>query len=131
MQESILVDSILAEIQRYLLIALSLILSTALIMIALLCDFIRKKLRQKLELDIHIKERELLDIIVTSAVSAVEEAHMIDEKEKSKGMSSTQKEDMAIEIIRREAARRGLGNPIPIDELRNRVKAKVHELYHS
>ena len=124
-------DAILGELQRYLLIGLSLILGTALIMLALLCDFIRKKLRHTLELDRHIKETELLDMIVTNAVKAVEEAHMIDEKEKSKGMSSTDKEDMAIEIIRREAARRGLGNPVPEDTLRDRVRAKVHELYHS
>lgn len=124
-------DTILAEIQRYLLIVLSLALATLLSVLVLICDFLRKKLRRRLEIDTHIKETELLDMIVTNAVKAIEEAHMIDEKEKNKGMSSTEKEDMAIEIIRREAARRGLGNPVPIEILRNRVKAKVHELYHS
>jgi hypothetical protein len=121
-------EEFLGTIRIYLLIGLGILLTTVLVIITILCDALRRYINRKFELDKRIREAELLDKIVTTAVRVVEEESYMRKKEK---LSSEAKENKALKIVLEESERKNLGNPIPEAILRRKIRAKVHELYHS
>jgi ABC-type transport system involved in cytochrome bd biosynthesis fused ATPase/permease subunit len=119
-------DDLLTELFQYLKLLLGILLTAILLIVAMLCDALRRRLNRKLELEQHLKEAQLLDRFITDAVRAVEEESRMERK-----ATSQEKEDKALELVHSEAKRKGLGNPIPSERLRSKIRAKVHELYNS
>jgi len=79
-----------------------------------------------LEVEEETIKDQLLDSIVADAVRTVEEEAIMSVKLKAK-----EKEDRAVEIITKEAERKRLGNPIPEKAIRQKIRAKVNELFHT
>ena len=121
-----MIETIWEAVWPCLKLALGIVGTTAVILVALFCNSLTKRLRQRLEIEEQVKKDDLLNTIVTDAVRTVEEEAKMAAKLTSKG-----KEDRAVEIVVEEAERKGLGNPIPEIVIRQKIRAKVNQIYNS